>query len=181
MRGVVSLAAALSIPLVIDGTTPFPHRNLILFITFIVILVTLVFQGLTLPLVIRKLNLEDKFSKIPVAKQEQIIQKKIAHRTMAYIREKYGEESEKNEHLKNLLSRLQLELDFFLKDADKQGNGSDNGLSRYQFIYLELLEQQRMLLNQMNTHEEFDEEVIRKYLALTDMEEFKLREKLIEG
>jgi hypothetical protein len=33
----------------------------------------------------------------------------------------------------------------------------------------------------MNTHEEFDEEVIRKYLALTDMEEFKLREKLLEA
>ena len=76
---------------------------------------------------------------------------------------------------------LQLELNFFLKDAEEQGNGMENGLSKYQQIYLKLLEQQRMLLNRMNTHEEFDEEVIRKYLALTDMEEFKLREKLIEG
>jgi len=49
MRGVVSLAAALSIPLLINEGQPFPHRNLILFITFIVILVTLVVQGLTLP------------------------------------------------------------------------------------------------------------------------------------
>ncbi len=58
MRGVVSLAAALSIPLLISEGQPFPHRNLILFITFIVILVTLVLQGLTLPLVIRKVKLE---------------------------------------------------------------------------------------------------------------------------
>lgn len=45
MRGVVSLAAALSIPLLIGEGQPFPYRNLILFITFIVILVTLVIQG----------------------------------------------------------------------------------------------------------------------------------------
>ncbi|HSB93768.1 MAG TPA: Na+/H+ antiporter [Flavitalea sp.] len=180
MRGVVSLAAALSIPLLINNTEPFPNRNLILFITFIVILVTLVFQGLTLPWLIRKLKLEDKFSKIPIVQQEQIIQKKVAHLTMNHIRERYGEEAEHNEHLKNLLGRLELELKFFLQDAEEQGNGSQNGLSQYQRIYLKLLEQQRMLLNRMNTHEEFDEEVIRKYLALTDMEEFKLREKLIE-
>ena len=61
MRGVVSLAAALSIPLLISKDQPFPYRNLILFITFIVILVTLVFQGLTLPWLIRKVKLEDSF------------------------------------------------------------------------------------------------------------------------
>src|SRR5678816_2624212 len=42
MRGVVSLAAALSIPLVMDSGPPFPQRHLILFITFVVILLTLV-------------------------------------------------------------------------------------------------------------------------------------------
>ena len=77
MRGVVSLAAALSIPLFIDEGQPFPYPNLILFITFIVILVTLVLQGLTLPWVIRKVNLEDNSSLIPQRNQEIIIQKKI--------------------------------------------------------------------------------------------------------
>jgi NhaP-type Na+/H+ or K+/H+ antiporter len=58
MRGVDSLAAALAIPLVaVDGTTPFPHRNLILLVAFSVILTTLVLQGLTLPLLIRRLGL----------------------------------------------------------------------------------------------------------------------------
>jgi CPA1 family monovalent cation:H+ antiporter len=56
MRGVVSLAAALSIPLTIAGGASFPHRDLILFLTFCVILVTLVVQGLTLPLVLRGLG-----------------------------------------------------------------------------------------------------------------------------
>ena len=60
MRGIVSLAAALALPLTLaDGTTPFPRRDLIIFITFGVILVTLVFQGLTLPFIIRALRLSD--------------------------------------------------------------------------------------------------------------------------
>ena len=52
MRGVVSLAAALALPLTIANGTPFPNRDLILFLTFCVILVTLVLQGLTLPALI---------------------------------------------------------------------------------------------------------------------------------
>lgn len=76
MRGVVSLAAALSIPVYLANGVAFPHRNLILFITFIVILVTLVFQGLTLPWLIRVVKMEDRFSPISAAKQEIIIQKR---------------------------------------------------------------------------------------------------------
>ena len=49
MRGVVSLASALAIPLTLADGTHFPHRSMILFITFIVILVTLILQGLSLP------------------------------------------------------------------------------------------------------------------------------------
>ncbi len=56
VRGVVSLAAALAIPLYIDNGSPFPQRDQILFATFGVIFVTLVGQGLTLPAVIRWLG-----------------------------------------------------------------------------------------------------------------------------
>jgi monovalent cation/hydrogen antiporter len=59
MRGAVSLAAALAIPLTVDSGAPFPHRDLIIFLTFCVILGTLVVQGLTLPLLIRVLGFED--------------------------------------------------------------------------------------------------------------------------
>jgi monovalent cation/hydrogen antiporter len=59
MRGAVSLAAALALPLQTDAGTAFPGRDLVLFLTFSVILVTLVGQGLTLPLVIRVLGIED--------------------------------------------------------------------------------------------------------------------------
>lgn len=57
MRGVLALAAAISLPTVIENGDPFPQRNLIIFLTFCTIFVTLVLQGLTLPMVIRKLGL----------------------------------------------------------------------------------------------------------------------------
>jgi Na+/H+ antiporter len=58
LRGAVSLAAALAIPLTTDAGTAFPHRDLIVFLTFAVILATLVLQGVTLPPVIRLLRVE---------------------------------------------------------------------------------------------------------------------------
>src|SRR5207253_2210011 len=59
MRGAVSLAAALALPLETNTGTPFPGRDLIVFLTFCVILGTLVVQGLSLPWVIERLGLED--------------------------------------------------------------------------------------------------------------------------
>ncbi|MGC2438270.1 MAG: Na+/H+ antiporter, partial [Pseudolabrys sp.] len=57
VRGVVSLAAALAIPFALNNGQPFPHRDLILFITFGVIIITLVGQGLMLPFVVRWIGL----------------------------------------------------------------------------------------------------------------------------
>jgi CPA1 family monovalent cation:H+ antiporter len=57
VRGIVSLAAALALPLATEDGTPFPHRDLILFLTFCVIMVTLVGQGLAMPAAMRALGL----------------------------------------------------------------------------------------------------------------------------
>ena len=59
MRGAVPLAAALAVPLTVTGGAQFPDRDLILFLTFAVIFATLVVQGLSLPTVIRRLNITD--------------------------------------------------------------------------------------------------------------------------
>lgn len=179
MRGVVSLAMALSIPLFINGQA-FPYRNLILFITFIVILVTLVLQGLTLPWVIRKVKLEERPGTIPEEQQELIIHKKIAKASLELIEEKFESERKQNEHLKVLYSRLQTDLNFYQQDLTELANSKDNTLISYQRIYLELLERQREMLTEMNRRDEFDEDLIRKYLGLIDMEEFKIREKQIQ-
>lgn len=68
MRGVVSLAAALSLPLTVAGGAPFPGRDLILFLTFSVILATLVVQGLSLPPLMRWLGVGDD---VEAARQEE--------------------------------------------------------------------------------------------------------------
>lgn len=180
MRGVVSLAAALSIPLTTNAGEPVPQRALILFIAFIVILVTLVFQGSTLPWVIRKVNLEDKYTAIPEQKQEMIIQKKMAHVSLKLLEEKHGNEHLQNEYLRNLSDRLKLDLVFFNRDPEEIKNSGENTLKNFQFFYFELLDAQRKLLNEMNHRAEFDEELIRKYLSLIDLEEMKIREKIIQ-
>lgn len=60
MRGIVSLAVAIGLPQQLSDGTPFPQRNEIIFITVIVVLLTLIGQGLTLPWVVRSLSNKDK-------------------------------------------------------------------------------------------------------------------------
>jgi len=79
VRGVVSLAAALAVPLTTEIGTPFPYRNLILFITFGVIVVTLVGQGLLLPSVVRWLGLGSHAA----AEREQEYKAELAARLAA--------------------------------------------------------------------------------------------------
>ena len=57
MRGVLALAAAMSLPLTLNNGAPFPQRNLIIFLSFCAIFATLVIQGLSLPALIRRLGL----------------------------------------------------------------------------------------------------------------------------
>ena len=177
IRGVVSLAAALSIPLLASNNQAFPYRDLILFITFIVILVTLIVQGLTLPWLIRKLNVEDKHAILSENEQEELIQKKITEFSLNYLEEKFKQEGFQNEHLKNMQARLKIEMDFFNREIVKTEDTHQNSRNEYQQVYLELLEQQRKLLVDINQTDEYDEEIIRKYQSLIDFEEHRLREK----
>ncbi|HZA94564.1 MAG TPA: Na+/H+ antiporter, partial [Burkholderiaceae bacterium] len=86
IRGVVSLAAALSIPVVIGGDQPFPHRHLILFLTFSVIVVTLVVQGPVLPWLVRKLGLTDSGSKEQLLQQQQEADARLEAARAALVR-----------------------------------------------------------------------------------------------
>lgn len=70
VRGVVSLAAALSVPIAIASDVPFPRRDGVLVLTFVVIVVTLVAQGLTLPWVLRKLRL-DKLGRAELRRRKE--------------------------------------------------------------------------------------------------------------
>jgi monovalent cation/hydrogen antiporter len=181
MRGVVSLAAALSIPLLISKGEPFPHRNLILFITFIVILVTLVFQGLTLPWLIRKVKPEDNQSKMPEKKQESIIREKISNSSLQFLEMNYGDVRHSNEQVKVLYKKLKTDLNFVNQEFEEISNEKDNSLNDYRRIHLELLQHQRDVLKELNNNYDFDEDLIRKYLLLIDLEELKIQENLIQS
>ncbi|MGP8232243.1 MAG: Na+/H+ antiporter [Methylovirgula sp.] len=76
IRGVVSLAAALSIPFMVDGA-PFPERDIVLIITFAVILATLVGQGLSLPWLVRKLGLDAEGRRESAASKDREIRARL--------------------------------------------------------------------------------------------------------
>jgi CPA1 family monovalent cation:H+ antiporter len=79
-----------------------------------------------------------------------------------------------------LKDHRKLDLDYFNHQLDEDNNEIDSSLKSFREIYLKMLEHQRNLLDQMNHKEEFDEDIIRKYLSVIDIEEFKIREKILE-
>ncbi|HEY5380466.1 MAG TPA: Na+/H+ antiporter [Pseudolabrys sp.] len=94
IRGVVSLAAALAIPYFVESGAPFPHRDMILFVVFGVIIVTLVGQGLLLPSVVRWLGLthvsqEERLSEIQaeIAARQSALQE-VAKRFDSFVAER---------------------------------------------------------------------------------------------
>ena len=176
MRGVVSLAAALSIPVLLSDGQPFPYRNLILIITFVVILVTLVFQGLTLPWVIRKMKIEDENAHLKEQQQELKIRKAMTEASIQVLDNNLAANQDSNEHLKNLAARLRTDLKVYEHDLDQFNNSSRDALIQYQALYLKVLEQQRKVLRKLNEEDGYDEDLLRKHLAIVDLEETELRD-----
>jgi CPA1 family monovalent cation:H+ antiporter len=89
MRGVVSLASALAIPLVARGRA-FPERELLVFVTFVVILCTLVLQGLSLPRIIRWLRFEQQGE--TAREQHDRLEMLLARATVAHLRAEFARE-----------------------------------------------------------------------------------------
>ncbi|MBC9930188.1 Na+/H+ antiporter [Chitinophaga qingshengii] len=167
MRGVVSLAAALSIPVAFDNGVLFPQRNLILYITFIVILVTLVLQGLTLPALIRRVKLPDFNDHLPEEETEILIREELATASLDYIQQYHAEELEHSFHLQKLASQWQNQL-----QSDETVAVPEQIKTAYQNI---LNHQRQHLLDKNNNNERIDEEIIRKFLHRIDLEEEKLK------
>ena len=83
MRGVVALAAAMSLPREMQSGAPFPERNLMIFLTSCVIFVTLVLQGLTLPPLIRRLGLAGAAGQN--TEEEEEARRAMAEAALAYL------------------------------------------------------------------------------------------------
>jgi CPA1 family monovalent cation:H+ antiporter len=167
MRGVVSLAAALSIPFTLPGGGDFPQRDLILFITFVVIVLTLLLQGLTLPFVIRRLNLKDTDHSGSPEEQDLQVRKQLTEYSLAFLEEHYPGKIENNPLLRQLRGR-------FFTDHDHLEHLSKEVQDEYKTVYLKLLKKQRQFLLDLNKSLANDEEIIRKYQSIVDLEQEKL-------
>lgn len=177
MRGVVSLATALSIPLMLNTTEAFPMRNLILFITFVVIFVTLVVQGLTLPFIVRLLDIKEIDPVMPEDEQEAGIQlrlKKLALEKLHF----HAKSIEENELIK--LLKRDLEKDIFNIDH-KLASLSCIEIEKHEILlYREVLKKiydhQRQELFVIRKEKIFSDEVIRKMELQLDLDELKIEE-----
>jgi len=178
MRGVVSLAAALSIPVLLDSGHPFPNRDLILFITFTVILITLVLQGLTLPSLARWVNMPDPdYGSVNAEQQRQMVRKKISHVSLKLLNEKYSKQLKSNDMVRSLKIKLEADMDL-LKDWSQDGNDkrAEEFYHDYREIMTDLMAQQRALLLQLNKKDGIADDIIRHQLELIDLEEEKMRQ-----
>lgn len=176
MRGVVSLAAALSIPVYMDNGQLFPQRSLILFITFTAILITLVLQGLTLPAMIRWVDMEDRDHLFPLEEQEKIIQDTLLEKSLLFLDTHHKNDIESNPAL------VQLHEDLVNRRSIAMHNrGEEVDYEQYRKVYLRMLDHQRKVLHQLNSNPRISYDVIRKYTELVDIEEEILRMKYDTG
>ncbi len=168
MRGVVSLAAALAIPVTLANGENFPHRNLILFITFIVILLTLVVQGLTLPYLINRSKLFEavSFNLEPEDVAAEKIRKGLKEHTHQFLRTKFDGEWKDNQHMQKLLRHWEEKA----KSPDEDWRDE-----KTKKMYFEMLNSQRDFLMQANQDPSLNEDLIRLQLYLLDLEEERMK------
>jgi Na+/H+ antiporter, bacterial form len=176
MRGVVSLASALAIPLTLDTGEAFPHRNMILFITFIVILVTLIFQGLTLPLFLKWLKIEEIDEGVPEEDQIESIRLQLARECVEHLDEKYSNEMSQFETIARIKEQLERSIRAtertLLEQTQKEEVGSVRKL--YRKIMLELVTLRRAGLKRLKATKQYDHEVLRDMEDNLDLEEARL-------
>lgn len=176
MRGVVSLATALSIPLVMDSGEAFPLRNLILFITFVVIFVTLVFQGLTLPFIVRLIKIEEIDPILPEDEQDAGIQLRLKQAALKRLNEHYTTEITENEFVGFLKKDLENDITVTrqrlesLECVDTQ----EEEKKLYNKILLDIYAVQRQELFQLRKEKFFSDEEIRKMEMQLDWDELKI-------
>lgn len=163
MRGGVSLAAALAIPFE-AASRPFPHRDLVIFLTFCVLLATLVIQGGTLPVLIRALGVKDDGTD---EAEERVALAKTAKAALRRITELEREGSIPSSVLGSLRDR------FRARWAEFGGGGSDEAAratASYRETECDLLDIQRRELIRLRNVGEIDNTVMRRIQRLLDLE-----------
>ncbi len=178
MRGVVSLATALSIPMLMADGSAFPYRNLIIFITFVVIFVTLVLQGLTLPLLIRWIDLREIDDTRPPDEQMTGITLHINKAALAHLEKHFVYESKSNELIGLLKKDLQHDIRNLSQRLESLGcdESEKNEIRVYRKVLSELYKVQREELFLLRQQSRFHDEHIRRAELQLDLHQTKIAE-----
>jgi CPA1 family monovalent cation:H+ antiporter len=166
MRGAVSLAAALALPL------DFPLRNLILFLTFSVILATLVVQGLTLPALIRRLRFEQDDA---VEREELRARLAATHAAIDRLDQLAGADWTRDD----TVERLHGLYEFRRRRLKARGgyledDGTEDRSLAYQRLVRELLQAQREAIVRLRNQGAISNEVMHRIERELDLEDSRL-------
>jgi CPA1 family monovalent cation:H+ antiporter len=174
-RGGVSLAAALAVPVTADGAR-FPGRDLIIVVTFGVILVTLLVQGLTLPAVLRWSRLPEDHSE----RAEKLLAERVATQSAIAALPATASRLGVSDGVRD---RLRADLDerlAALADPDDENDSDDTGpdvrqeLADYRRLHAALLDDKRAALVRLRDARVIDDIVLRRIQARLDAEEVRL-------
>jgi CPA1 family monovalent cation:H+ antiporter len=172
MRGVVSLAAAFALPFTVPDGSPFPGRSYILFFTFCVILATLVGQGLTLPVLIRKLGVKDDGA---TDEEERSARFQANTAALAHI----DGLAQRDGVVPEILARLRSEYDDRLQQlqqcCEASGNpGGEIATPQYQQLQQEALGVERNTIIGLRNRHVINDEALRRIQRDLDLAEARL-------
>jgi CPA1 family monovalent cation:H+ antiporter len=172
MRGSVSLAAALALPISTDAGAAFPHRDLIVFLTFAVILVTLIGQGLTLSPLIQRLGVRDDGSE---EREEVAARVRLAEAAIARTHELDGQEWARPDTLERVRALYDYRRRRFGAIGDGDGSEYEERTGDYIRVMYELFDAQREALISLRNSGAISDEVRRRVERELDLEESRLQ------
>jgi CPA1 family monovalent cation:H+ antiporter len=160
MRGVVSLAAAIAVPAALANGQPFPERSALIFLTFSVILVTLVLQGLTLPSLIRALKLSGPTTRDP---EEQKARHAMLQSALKYLEELRSSDGSEFSSAYDKLAELyrQRLADVHGESDNEEHKPSAEQRAHYRSIASKLREAERSTILNMRNRKEIGDHVLR--------------------
>jgi CPA1 family monovalent cation:H+ antiporter len=173
MRGGVTLAAALAIPLSIDAGAAFPDRSLIIFLAFSVVLGSLVLQGLSLPGLVRLLGLEEDTAELQ--REEAKARIHAAEAALERLEELVGEGWVLPDTAERVRGAYTFRSNRFRARLDDMDDGMLEERSiAYQRLRRDLLDAERAAVLALRNEGEISEEVARRVLRDLDLEESRL-------
>jgi monovalent cation/hydrogen antiporter len=171
MRGVVALAAAISLPEMLDSGAPFPERNMMIFLTFCVIFVTLVFQGLTLPPLIRRLGLSG-FSGLNAEEDEA--RRAMIEAALAYLEQGREDTPEEFAPVYDELIRIhRRRLNVLNSDSSAETGSRPEDYERWRDLSRQVGSIQRATVLLLRNQNKINDEVMRKLERELDLNEAK--------